>query len=393
MCAFVRRTTLLVHILFSILYVSSCHAFGIFQSSSQSTSSFKKHYKKHLNPLHATWSNGQAVQEYKDFLSSGRSEVERLSDRSSVIVANPEIEYPLVDAILSMGLRSEKKDVVVRYDDLTLPNEVDGQTSFPIYIAIPPWQLASFLDNLPPGWMERCDDFVYFSGGLCGVIEPVLRKRGMARDATTQVDVHGFTMPGKGQAPQDLSANFGLDAQGEDKYTGETGACGKWCGAIAERLENNFIRCRTGFYREWRRWMWEMAAYDVVFNLVGSVRGEPTNHKQVALYYDEEASDMLWQIANNLRGYLAVTLPYGFEERVYEYAERNGEDMPCHLSTAWYEFTIEPFENSQMVCEYVTYAQQERGWLPDMQLKDSVSRFVLKESKQRQGNLRSDGVI
>ena len=343
--------------------------------------------------LQATWSNGQAIQEYQSFLATGKSEVELRPDISSVIVSSDD-DCALADALLSLGLKNDKKDLVVRPEATSLPGEVDGNDSYPIYIAIPPTQLEGFLDGLSQAWMDRFDDFVFFSGRECGVIEPILRKRGMCREATTQVEVHGFTTPGKGRFPRDLSVKFGLDAQGEEKWSGETSVCGKWAGSVAERMENSFIRCRTGFYRDWRRWMWEMAAYDAVFNLVGAVRAEPTSHQQVALYYDDEAGDMLWEITNNLRGYLAVTLQYGFEDRIFEYAEKNGSEMMCNLSSDLYQFSFEPFEASKMVCNYLVFAQKSRNLLQGMELKDSVKTFEQDlNPKTRQGNLRCDGVI
>merc|ERR1719444_34527 len=387
MTMIITRIYLITTLLLSTLELT-CLAF----SSNSFLSSRSTPVKDSYTALSATWSNGQAIKEYQDFLASGKNEIESLSDRSSVIVSSND-DFPLVSALMSLGLKNDLKDYVIRPDSM-LPDELDGSDSFPIYIAIPPTDLAEFLDNLPKPWMDKFDDFVFFSGGICGIIEPILRERGMCREAITQVETHGFSMPGAGRFPQDLSFSFGIDAQGNEKRGGETGVCGKWAGAISERFEKNFITVKTGFYRDWRRWMWEMAAYDAVFILVGAVRSEPTTLEQVALYYEEEAVDMLWQINNNLRGYLAVTLIYGFEDRVFEYAERNGKNVPCSLTSEMYPFIFEPFENSQMVCNYLTFAQKNCNFLQSMQLKESVLKFEAElNPKTRQGNLRSDGII
>mmetsp|Transcript_5026 Transcript_5026/g.7559 ORF Transcript_5026/g.7559 Transcript_5026/m.7559 type:complete len:170 (+) Transcript_5026:406-915(+) len=165
-----------------------------------------------------------------------------------------------------------------------------------------------------------------------------------------------------------------MDNQGQHKMKGESSLYRNWAGAMQEKLYNNCIRCKTGFYRDWRRWMWEMAAYDAVFNLVGAVRDDenPTTHKDVALYYEEEAVDMLWQINNNLRGRLAVTLIYGFEDRVFEYAERNGGDWECKVSgdNYSYQFGIDAIEASEMVCNYLCLAQKKGHFSPDFQFKN-----------------------
>jgi len=68
--------------------------------------------------------------------------------------------------------------------------------------------------------------------------------------------------------------------------------------------------------------MWECAVYDVGMPLIGAVREEPTNHDQVAMYYHDEASDMIWQLATALRGMLAITMTYGAVKRMYRFTEQ-----------------------------------------------------------------------
>ena len=206
----------------------------------------------------------------------------------------------------------------------------------------------------------------------------------------TQLLVGGFTTPGPIGKPRDLSCNIGLDAGGEAKYAGESAACGKWCGAIEERLENNSIRCKTGFYREWRRKMWERAAFDAVFNLIGAVRVEPTTLKDVALYYEPEASDMLWEVSSNLRGMLAVTFLYGFEERLLGFGEMRFDGQQCAITDEMFPYQFcPPFDESKMINEYLNFAKDERGKIPNT----SIRPCSTKPSLMRQGNLRADGVV
>jgi hypothetical protein len=54
--------------------------------------------------LHATWSDSRAVKEYQEFLSSGRQEIEKLSDRQSVIVKPAYGDDALANALLQMGM-------------------------------------------------------------------------------------------------------------------------------------------------------------------------------------------------------------------------------------------------------------------------------------------------
>jgi hypothetical protein len=128
---------------------------------------------------------------------------------------------------------------------------------------------------------------------------------------------------------------------------------------------------------------------DAVFNLVGSVRVEPTTVQQVALYYEEEVSDMLWTISGLLRGSRAITLTYGFEERMFGVAETIKEQ--CVLIDHMYPFLYEPFQSVPSFLEYMSYAQDERGLLSTA----TFPRGSIDNNKSiiRPGNLRADGVI
>jgi hypothetical protein len=128
--------------------------------------------------LHATWSNGQAIQEYQDFLASGKQEIEKLKDCPSVIVKPLNQASPanlMVDALMSLG----NGDDVVIPPLSPMPQLVDGRESFPIYIAVPPNELDEFIKYLPEDWKPRREDFVFLSGGnLFGCIEPILKNYG-----------------------------------------------------------------------------------------------------------------------------------------------------------------------------------------------------------------------
>jgi hypothetical protein len=197
----------------------------------------------------ATWSDSRAVKEYQDFLASGKQEIEKTPDGPCVIVKSMNGDTELADAIFQMGMG----DDVVLVKGQETPASVGGSALYPIYITIPPQELKDFLQNLPPSFQDRGDDFVFCSGGLKhGNIEQVLKDTGYCRDAQTQFLVSGFkTKP----IISDISVKLGQSENGEEKYAGECAACGKWSGSVEGRLEKNAIRCRTFFYREWRRHM------------------------------------------------------------------------------------------------------------------------------------------
>jgi len=354
--------------------------------------------------LGATWSNGQAVQDYQNFLSSGAQEIALTNDGPSVIVRSPRdwsssTTPTLADALLYMGMGGSDDVVVEPGQDLPAQiGDRDAVSEYPVYITLPPYQLADFLSNLPESYQARTDDFVFFSGGLeYGNIEDVLKDRGYCRDSMTQVLISGMRYGKTGMGDiqiTDLKTTLGQDASGADKLAGECAATGKWAGSVAARLERHNVYCRTDFYREWRRRMWERSAYDAVVNLIGAVRDEqPTTMQNVANYYSEEVADMVWDISKLVRGWRAITFMYGFEERLLGIGESSGADQPCRLVNELFPFIwgSPVFLQSKMFLEYLQYAQSEKGLLQGIELPQRSDDYYT--SKMLQGNLRADGVI
>lgn len=143
--------------------------------------------------------------------------------------------------------------------------------------------------------------------------------------------------------------------------------------------------------------MWERSCMDAVFNLIGSVRSDPTTLSDVANYYEEEASDMLWEISGHLRAWKAVTLTYGFEERLFGFAERRS-DQQCTIVDDWYQYIWgnKVFTNSKKFLEYLHYAKNDMGFLQTVDLppqKEESELELNSPSRLRTGNLRADGVI
>jgi len=339
----------------------------------------------------ATWSDSKAVKEYQNFLDSGEQEIQLKRDGPSAIIYGADGANELAESLWAMGMG----DDVVLTPDQELPYELGGQNEYPIYVTIPPNQLQAFLSGMSDSYKERWQDFVFFSGGLVyGNIEDILKDNGLCRDTMTQAIMTGYERTPSGTF-NDLSTRLGADAVGEEKWAGECAACGKWNGAIAERLERNAIRCSVVFYRDWRRKMWERNIMDAVFNLVGAVRQEPTSLANVAQYYEKEVSDMVWEISQQLRGWKGMTLTYGFEERMFGFAENTGAEKQCVLIDEQYPFIWgnKVFTESPTVLDYLWYAKQEGGMLQSVDLPPKKGDGDVKSNIMREGNMRADGVI
>jgi hypothetical protein len=123
--------------------------------------------------------------------------------------------------------------------------------------------------------------------------------------------------------------------------------------------------------------------------LIGAVRTDPTTIKDVALYYGDEASDMLWQVTTVLRGFLAITLLYGFEERIFGFAEQRGSNDICQINDIMYPYVFPPpFDQCSKIAEYLNYAKDDCKLITA-----KVPKVSNKPSAMRQGNLRADGVV
>lgn len=158
--------------------------------------------------------------------------------------------------------------------------------------------------------------------------------------------------------------------------------------------------------------MFERSIYDAVFNLLvsiakvsstffithlifekGAVREQPTSLHEVGTYYDEEVSDMVWEFSQLLRGWRALTLTYGFEERLFGIADSSGHEVPTQLPQEMYPYIWgnQVFLQSLTFTEYLAIAQQDRGLLTGIELPQRAVESY--QSNMRKGNLRADGVI
>jgi hypothetical protein len=52
---------------------------------------------------------------------------------------------------------------------------------------------------------------------------------------------------------RDGEVSLGFDKRGEPKLAGESVVCGKWAGAVLNRLERGGLPCQKLYYNDWRR--------------------------------------------------------------------------------------------------------------------------------------------
>jgi len=99
-------------------------------------------------------------------------------------------------------------------------------------------------------------------------------------------------------------------------------------------------------------------------------------------------------LVNNLRGGLAVTLIYGFEDRLLSIAEMRGKDEPCELIDEMFDHLQNVFPGScVMLNEYLNYAKDRRGLLQGAKVPPVPTELSELPSLIKTGNLRANGVI
>ena len=91
---------------------------------------------------------------------------------------------------------------------------------------------------------------------------------------------------------------------------------------------------------------------------------------------------------------MAVTLIYGFEDRLFSYAEMRGKGQPCELIDEMFDHLQNVFPGKcLMLYEYLNYAKYKRGLLQGAVVPPVRTELSELPSLVKTGNLRADGVI
>jgi hypothetical protein len=167
-------------------------------------------------------------------------------------------------------------------------------TSFPIYVCVPEWEVEGLIQACPKerradlvfmqtacieGLLKRCE----FVGGGVGLVmdasgkgerqteagglrqrsRPLLFTRPLIQPLHTPTPTDGlcskhqtqcvpyFGVSGIGRATEGRVQYDVSKSDGEPKYAGQTAVCGKWRGAVAERLGRQDLSCLVLDYTYW----------------------------------------------------------------------------------------------------------------------------------------------
>jgi len=284
-------------------------------------------------------------------------------------------------------------DHTTTFSDLNFPDSISGHDSYPIYICCHPDSVPFLLESeacqkmrksYPPS--PRLEDFVFlhYDGRL---IESSLRKNNVGgSDQTTCLLNLGLDPTPRGLHSHKLVSSeitTGVDSYGLKKKVGRTIVCGKWAGSVKGRVEKAVKECTgegegenwevvdLGFYRDVRRLIFEYCIAASTFNLVGSVHSktskEALEYSDVALGYTDECVEMVQELSSCLRGGLAVTMMFGFEDRIMNL----GESAPLWKSRPAAVAEAEGFDNTngwwftEMTCATFEKAKAANVPLPD----------------------------
>ncbi|GMI03537.1 hypothetical protein TrRE_jg6661 [Triparma retinervis] len=267
------------------------------------------------------------------------------------------------ERLLSTLADVDKGDVVLEWseDDLISIPEQFSESPAPIYILLPSSSLSSFVNGDYVQGLRKMypaspllEDFVFinFDGSIS---ETILRKNNLGGSEQTTLLLNcGFEASG-GRHEYKLvenEVNLGVDAMGIKKVAGRSIACGKWAGSVKERIEEsvkkncgiegegeNWGLVDLGFYRDVRRLLFEYGILTSAVRLIGEVHtktsGDQLTFNDVVMSYEGESIDLIRELSSCLRGGLAVTMMYGFEDRILALAESSKMWKDQEAKTLW----------------------------------------------------------
>ena len=230
-------------------------------------------------------------------------------------------------------------------------DEEGDLNEFPIYvICMSPDASSSLeyaLDAIPE---DKKEDLVFLQRG--DMIEPTLKKRGLARERQTQAVLY-YGLNEFGKIEDDRCA---LGRTPWASRSSRPRVASPESGAVACCRSRAGFFCAEFFHRDWRRQMIEAVVFESTYNLVGAV------HKHVPVsevheFFGGEVDDMLYEIQRGLRGHLAVTLLSGFEERMAAYAAAQKRSKTDNRTIELFRVVV-PYRNARAFYAISTDAQQ-----------------------------------
>ncbi|GMI25601.1 hypothetical protein TrCOL_g9438 [Triparma columacea] len=311
------------------------------------------------------WSNSQAVRDYEDFLANKPSAVDWTGDcPSCFIIPSSGFDNPSpCELLLSELADVSKGDVVLEWSEgspIAIPEEFSSSPA-PIYVCLPSSSLSSFVNceyiqglrkQYPASPLLEDFVFVHYDGSIA---ETILRKNNLGGSEQTNLLLNCGFEKSSGRYDYKLIENevqLGVDAMGIKKVAGRSIACGKWAGSVKERIEDSVKRCcgvegegenwemiDLGFYRDVRRMLFEYGILTSAVRLVGEVHtktsGDRLTFNDVVMSYEGETIDLVRELSSCLRGGLAVTMMYGFEDRILALAESSNMWKDQEAKTVW----------------------------------------------------------
>lgn len=246
-----------------------------------------------------TWSDPAVTKEYFDFLSGVNQRVDT-QDTTSTIVG----EGRMGDFFRSQG---DGTDLVIRRGQ-AIPPDAPG----PVYVCTRNDDLEDIILNCPD---EKKSDLVFIQNGM---LERLLRNHDLGEN--TKANVY-FAVSGIGEDP--------IDGKTETNPEGLTSVCGKWEGAVSERIQRAGLSCKIVKERDFRRGQLDKLIWICTFNLIGAVHGN-INMGEVSDMHVREVTEMSNELAQMVRFTLTVGMMPDIEKRLLAYG-RAVKDFPSGL--------------------------------------------------------------
>lgn len=236
------------------------------------------------------WSDPAVREEYFDYLE-GRVQRTETADCQSTIVGAGRIGSFLAE--------KGKNDLVIKRGE-SIPPDAPG----PVYVCTRNDDMAQVIADCPE---EKLEDLVFIQNGM---LERFLREKNVSDNTCANLY---FAIPRIGAKP--------IDGITDKNPEGLTAVCGKWEGAVADRLQNANLTCKILKERDFRRSQLEKLIWISCFNLIGAVHGGITMG-EVAKMHVDEVTEMGTELAQMVRFTLTVGMLSNIEDRLLAYGRR-----------------------------------------------------------------------
>lgn len=324
---------------------------------------------KNLFKRYSVWSNPQETIDYMDYLG-GRAPVPKIDQPSVVLGASTDMKTILME---KTPFPFEGDVFVERWEDIPeklVDNQGKEWEDFPIYVCFNEWELEEKVLEAMPGSHPKREDLVFTNEN---VIEKLLARYGLSRKQTTQM-LPFYKLAMNGAVKDHVTTYKVSEFDGESLRCCVSVTCGKWAGAVKERLNRIELQMDIVPWPEYKRHCYERGIFNTCYNVISLCHGGKKFREIVDIQF-EELDDMTHELCRCMqKAQTAAMMPPQVMDRMHAmgtlsaYENLTGDISDKNLwpyqvgffRNAAYMFTQNGFSSpAPMLDEYLGYLKDK----------------------------------